>query len=131
MWRIALTVSALLLTLHGLLTFVFAFAIFRGSTSEHLAFAAHGCTFLLVALLNLVTWRQPGTARVLSGLVHAANLAFLAFCVAFAFARPEPPLYVAAALMLAITASAIGTDVMLHRGAPATSWRPTVASHDP
>ncbi len=121
MWRIAIVVGAVLLTLHGLLTFVFGLAVFRGSPIDRLAFSQHGFTFLAIALLNLVTWRQPGRAKALALLVHATNLAFLTFCIVFALARPEPPLYVAASLMFVLTAAALGADLEIQRGAQGPS----------
>lgn len=123
MSRIVVTTVAVLLACHGLLTFAFAITVYPGGHAERLAFAQHGFTFLLIALLNVVAWRLPSRSRVLTSLVHFGNWSFAAFCIAFAVAKPEPPLYVAAILMLALAASACGADISLKRSTGASSQR--------
>ncbi len=119
MWRIALRVSAVLLTLHGVATIVFAFKVRGGSTTDQLAFSNHGVTFITIALLNVVAWQQPPRTRSLSRLVHAVNITVLAFCLSFALVQPEPPAFVAACLMFVLTVAAVGSDVALRRLAAA------------
>ena len=115
MWRNMLRVAATLAVLHGLLTFVVAFTVFPGKRVDILAFAQHAFTFVFLACLNLAAWQAPRRPRALGSAVHACNVAFLAFSLAFAVINPEPPMIVAVIVLVLLTAAAFGVDTSLRR----------------
>ncbi|MEP6619803.1 MAG: hypothetical protein ABJE47_10820 [bacterium] len=115
MWRNILRVSVGLCIAHGLLTFGAGISFFRADTVNMLAFVQHGFTFIFIALLNLVAWRQPRPPRWQCAVVHGCNLAFLAFGVVFTVFKPEPPLITSVVILLFLTIAAVGTDVSATR----------------
>jgi hypothetical protein len=115
MWRNMLRVAATLAVLHGVLTFVVAFTVFPGKRVDVMAFAQHGFTFVFLACLNVATWQAPRRPRTLGYVVHACNVAFLGFNLAFGVVNPEPPTIVAAVVLLLLTVAAVGVDTTLRR----------------
>ena len=90
---------------------VVAFAIFRRVSPDSLGFAQHGFAFILIAILNLVTWQAPRRSRRWSVAVHGSNIVFLAFVALSVAMKPEAPTIVAVAILLVITIAAFAVDL--------------------
>jgi hypothetical protein len=111
MSRILLRVAAALGFIHGVLTFAAAGAMFHSLSADFLAFAQHGFAFVFLAGLNLVVWGPSTRSSAARYFVHGCNLVFLAFNAAFALQKPEPPNYVAVAILALLSIAGFSRDL--------------------
>jgi hypothetical protein len=103
MQRWASRAAAGLTVAHGALSMAMAPKLYPRLSPEMLAFAQHGFAFVFIALLNLLAFETPRRPPGARAAVHACNAALLAFYLLWCALKPEPPNYVGAGLLFALT----------------------------